>query len=418
MAGAYPALLLSRFPAAAVLASARAPGGGRSGNRLREGLVVLQFGLATAFIIGTMVLVAQVRHVRRTDLGFARQGLIVVRNLSDSQIDAARVRLILDAFRRVPDVQTVGIGQNAVGGGSENDAESVAIPGVAGEGPTLRRIDAGPDFFRAYGPRLLAGRLFDDAHGADDSTDWGKRHLVRNVVINRKALAVLGFHSAQEAIGRTLGGKTPITIIGVIDQLRFFSPRQPDDPTYYVYYRELQTNLVASIRFTGDSRAMLDHIRGTWRQLAPTVPFTGDTADRRLAKFYEDDDRATRLFGIGAGLAVLIGCVGLWGLASFNTARRVKEIGIRKVLGASTRDIVRLLVGQFLRPVLLANLVAWPLAYGAMRTWLAGFDDRIALSPLYFIGASLLSVAIAVLTVIGQSLRASRAAPSWALRHE
>jgi putative ABC transport system permease protein len=96
----------------------------------------------------------------------------------------------------------------------------------------------------------------------------------------------------------------------------------------------------------------------------------------------------------------------------------VKEIGIRKVLGASTVDIVRLLVGQFLRPVLLANLLAWPLAYGAMRTWLAGFDDRIALSPLYFIGASLLSVAIAVLTVIGQSLRASRAAPSWALRHE
>ena len=108
----------------------------------------------------------------------------------------------------------------------------------------------------------------------------------------------------------------------------------------------------------------------------------------------------------------------LWGLASFNTSRRVREIGIRKTLGASAADIVKLLVGQFLRPVFIANFVAWPLAYVAMRAWLAGFDDRIALSPLFFIGASLLAIVIAVLTVLGQSLRASRAAPAWALRHD
>ncbi len=417
-AGAWPALLLSRFPATAVLASARAPGGGRSGNRLREGLVVFQFALATAFIISTMVLVAQVRHVRHTDLGFARQGLIVVRGLSDAQIDTARLRRIVDAFRRMPGVQKVGIGNSAAGGGYENDTDSIAIPGRNGDGPSLRRIDVGPDFFGAYAPRLLAGRLFDDAHGTDDATGWFKRHVSRNVVINRRALEVLGFHSPQEAVGKVLGGKQPVVIIGVIDQLRFFSPRQPDDPTFYVFYREMTSNLVASVRFSGDPRAMLEQVRARWGQLAPMVPFQSDSADRRLAKFYEEDDRATRLFGIGAGLAVLIGCVGLWGLASFNTARRVKEIGIRKTLGASTRDIVRLLVGQFLRPVLLANVIAWPLAYGAMRLWLAGFDDRVALSPLYFVSASVLAVVIAVVTVIGQALRASRAAPGWALRHE
>lgn len=163
---------------------------------------------------------------------------------------------------------------------------------------------------------------------------------------------------------------------------------------------------------------MLSAIRGVWQRMAPQVPFDGDTAETRLATFYEADDRATRLFAIGAGLAVLIGCIGLWGLASFNTQRRVKEVGIRKTLGASSYDIVRLLVGQFLRPVLIANLVAWPLAYVAMRTWLAGFNDRIALSPLYFVGASAAALLIAVITVIGQSLRASRAAPAWALRHD
>ena len=117
-------------------------------------------------------------------------------------------------------------------------------------------------------------------------------------------------------------------------------------------------------------------------------------------------------------LAVAIGCVGLWGLASFNTARRIKEIGIRKTLGASSADVVKLLVGQFLRPVLIANLFAWPLAFFAMRTWLAGFDDRIALSPLFFVAATVLALAIAVLTVLAQSLRAARSTPAWALRHE
>ena len=175
---------------------------------------------------------------------------------------------------------------------------------------------------------------------------------------------------------------------------------------------------VASIRFTGDARAVLAKLRSLWQRMVPQVPFVGDTADKQLNKYYEADDRATRLFAIGAMLAVVIGCVGLWGLASFNTSRRVKEIGIRKTLGASSIDVVKLLVGQFLRPVLIANLIAWPLAWMAMRKWLAGFDDRITLSPLYFVAATLLALAIAVLTVIAQSLRAARATPAWALRHE
>ena len=172
------------------------------------------------------------------------------------------------------------------------------------------------------------------------------------------------------------------------------------------------------MRLAGESAARQCSILETTQRSDRYLADAAQTADERLTRFYEDDDRATRLFAIGAGLAVLIGMVGLWGLASFNTARRVKEIGIRKSLGASATDIVKLLVGQFMRPVLIANLIAWPLAYFAMRTWLAGFDDRIALSPLFFIGASLVAIAIAVLTVLGQSLRASRTAPAWALRHD
>ena len=418
-AGLYPALLLSRFPAAAVLASARAPGGGRAGTRTREALVMFQFALAIAFIVGTAVLVAQTRHVRRTDLGFRRDGLLVVRSLADSLVAPARRRAVAVAIAALPGVRGVAVANNAVGGSGEDNSDNVPLPGVVGPGPSLRWIVVGPRFFEIYGARILAGRVFDDAHGADDAEAIGKG-APTNIVINRRAVPTLGFRSPQDAIGRTVGGDRPRTVIGVVDDMRFFSPRQPNSATYYIGYRhpENATTAVATVRFEGDPRAALAAVRGVWQRMVPQVPFDGDTADRRLAKFYEADDRATRLFAIGAGLAVLIGCVGLWGLASFNTARRVKEIGIRKTLGASSTDIVRLLVGQFLRPVLIANVIAWPLAFAAMRTWLAGFDDRIALSPLFFIGASLVAVVIAVLTVLAQSLRASRAAPAWALRHD
>ncbi|HET9511417.1 MAG TPA: FtsX-like permease family protein, partial [Sphingomonas sp.] len=371
-------------------------------------------------MIGTLVLVAQTRHVRAADLGFKRDGLLILPALADTLIDAPRKRAILQAIRDIPGVTSVGIGDSSAGGSGNNNADNVPLPGVPGDGPSMRRIATGPDFFKAYGTRVLAGRVFDEAHRSDDTA---QRDLAKgmNIVINRRALPTLRFASAEEAIGKTVGGNRPRTIVGVVEDMRFFSPRLPHEATYYTYYSKMEdTDLspIASIRFTGDPRAVQAAVRGVWQRMATTVPYNGELADKRLGQFYDADDRATRLFGIGAGLAVLIGCVGLWGLASFNTARRTKEIGIRKTLGASATNIVRLLVGQFLRPVLIANIVAWPLAFVAMRTWLAGFEDRITLSPLYFLGATLLAMLVAVLTVLGQSLRASRAAPAWALRHD
>ncbi len=419
VAGFYPAAVLSRFPAAAVLASARSPGGGRAGTRTREALVVLQFALAIAFMIGTTVLVAQTRHVRQSDLGFKREGLLVLLSMRDSLVDITQRRAVIAAIRDLSGVTSVAVGNTAVGGSGEDNSDNVPLPGVAGPGPSLRWSIVGPAFFRVYGTRLLAGRVFDEVHRADDDLSRAKGAPLA-IVINRRAVAVLGFRSPEDAVGKTVGGDRPRTIVGVVDDMRFSSPREPNSAAYYIYYREPErtSTAVASIRFAGDPRAMLDAVRKVWQRTVPQVPFAADTADTRLNAFYETDDRATRLFGIGAALAVLIGCVGLWGLASFNTARRIREIGIRKTLGASSADIVMLLVGQFLRPVLIANVIAWPLAFVTMRTWLAGFDDRIALSPLYFVGASLLALGIAVLTVLGQSLRASRAAPAWALRHD
>ncbi|WP_454280445.1 ABC transporter permease [Sphingomonas sp. Marseille-Q8236] len=415
LAGFYPAILLSRFPAAAVLASARAPGGGRAGTRSREILVVIQFGVAIAFMIATTVLIAQTIHVRRSDLGFRREGLMILPSMADKRMFPDQTRPILAALRRLPGVVSVGSGSAGPGDGDSN-LDVIDLPGRPGL--TVSNMIVGPDFFRSYAPKLLAGRVFDEAHGGDDASDWTKWKDGRNVVINRPAISALGFRSPAEAVGKTVGRTNPRTIIGVIDRLRFSSPRTPDAVTLYQYNRDVPPSAIGVIRYTGSPLDIRNAVHATWLRMAPQIPFVALTADQRLAQYYEADDQAARLFGIGAAMALLIACFGLWGLASFNTARRVKEIGIRKTLGASSADIVRLLVHQFLRPILIANLLAWPLAYGAMRTWLAGFGDAVTLSPLYFIGASGVAIFIAVLTILSQALRASRATPAWALRHD
>ncbi|KTW01927.1 ABC transporter permease [Sphingomonas sanguinis] len=418
LAGLYPALMLSRFPAAAVLASSRSPGGGRAGARVREILVVFQFALAIAFMIGTVVLIAQTRHVRKTDVGFRRDGLVTVSSTSDGAVTEAQLTAFLARAASLPGVRSVTTSDSSPGSSSFN-SDNYAVPGKPEPGASLQAIITSPNFYPTFGIKLIAGRLPDDAHRADDARNADDAaRKVPNVVINRKGGEVLGFDSPEAAIGKTVGRSNPRTIIGVVENARFFSPRDPVNPTMYYYHSRFSTIPRTTLRVEGDPRETIAALRSIWRQTAPQVPFEAQTANQNMEEYYKADDRATRLFGIGAGLAVLIGCVGLWGLASFNTQRRVKEIGIRKTLGASATDIVKLLVGQFLRPVLIANLVAWPLAFIAMRTWLAGFDDRISLSPLYFAAATALALTIAVLTVLGQSLKASRAAPAWALRHD
>jgi putative ABC transport system permease protein len=248
---------------------------------------------------------------------------------------------------------------------------------------------------------------------------------VRNIVADTGALRTLGFRTASEAIGKPVlvarqdGGFDPLTIVGVIDPLRFSSPHTPVSPTVYYLRTSDFDAAVGAVRYAGaDPRAVMARMQQQWRRIAPTVPFRAKTIEDNLQRYYRADDQHGRLFTIGAVLAVVIGCVGLYGLASFNTARRVREIGIRKTLGASTSDILRLLIGQFLRPVLLANLIAWPLAFVAMRGWLSSFDQKIALGPSYFLAATALTLLIAVGTVAGQAFAVARSEPAKALRHE
>ena len=432
-AGVYPALVLSGFQPAAVLAAARAPGGGRMGARIREGLVIVQFTIAIAFTIATAAIVSQSHYLRHADLGFKRTGLVVVSSFDDAEVTGAQRASLLAAWRAMPEVVGATASDMAPGNDDHDSITKVVRPGAPGHPVRVSQVMVGRDFFSTYGVRPITGRALDPAHGGDDAppavadppppTRVGPPPPIPNVVINANAARALGLNGAIGPAGEPiLRGKRqvqPYSVVGVIDNLRFRSPRDPTPPTVYILSTGDFRAAVAGVRYAAaDPRAVLDRLGAAWRRIAPNVPFRAATIEDNLRPYYKSDDQHGRLFTLGAILAVGIGCVGLYGLASFTTARRVKEIGIRKTLGASMAEILRLLVGQFLRPVLLANLVAWPLAWLAMRQWLSGFDQRITLSPAYFLAATFLTLVIAVGTVAGQAFAVARAEPAKALRHE
>jgi putative ABC transport system permease protein len=246
-----------------------------------------------------------------------------------------------------------------------------------------------------------------------------------NVVINELAAQRMGFASPQEAVGKQVkrafdedyGGVLPTTIIGVVRDSRFRSIRQPLDPIMFSYANNNTGALL--IRHDGsDPAGVRARVETVWKRIAPDVPFDGKYSEDIIGELYDKEEARATIFAAFAVLAIVIACLGLFGLAAFTAERRTKEIGIRKVLGARTRDIVRLLVWQFSRPVVIANIIAWPVAWWVMRDWLNGFDARIALTPTPFLIAGALALLIAIVTVGGHAMRIARSSPIHALRYE
>jgi putative ABC transport system permease protein len=245
-----------------------------------------------------------------------------------------------------------------------------------------------------------------------------------NIVVNRLAAEQMGFASPEAAIGRQVRldvfpdeiGMLPATIVGVVENSRFRSARDTIEPSIF-YDRGVYRALVVRYR-AADPESVRRAIGATWDRLLPTVPFEGEFADDQLADLYATDAARGQTFAGFSLLAVVIACLGLFGLAAFTAERRTKEIGIRKVFGARSRDIVRLLAWQFTKPVMIANLIAWPVAWWVMRDWLNGFDARIDLGPTPFVIAGLIAFMIAIGTIAGHALRVSRTNPIHALRYE
>jgi putative ABC transport system permease protein len=430
--GIYPAIYLSRYQPAQVLKANKSSAEAAGTGRLRNLLVVAQFAVSIALIICTAVVYSQTVHARTADPGYKREGILQInigyRSLIPLQETLAR------QVERIDGVSSAA--RTAIGISTASTmGRAVRVPG-RDDTIGIGNYAVDEKFFGTMGIRLVAGRLLDDDQAMDvislsypEPDPEAERALAArggNVVVNELAVRRMGFASPRDAVGKDVRlalsldasqPLVPVRIVGVVADSRFRSIRQPVEPIMYRLGDDYVSALV--VRYDDPQpNAVRDRIETVWKQIAPDLPYDAEFGEDIVAELYTAEAARARIFAGFALLAVVVGCLGLFGLAAFTAERRTKEIGIRKVLGARTQDIVRLLVWQFSRPVMLANLIAWPVAWWVMRDWLNGFDTRIDLDPGLFVGAGALAIAIAAVTIVGHALKVARANPIHALRYE
>jgi putative ABC transport system permease protein len=419
-AGAYPSLVLSMYRPSAVLRGTAILAGGS--GRLRQVLVVCQFATLVALIVATLTIHGQTQYAMQDRLRLP--GDRIYMHLGGCP------RAFADAVGHLPGVRaascasSVAVAQSHWGAGfSSLNGGTISIE--------TAMIDY--DYFNLFGIGPVAGRLLARDHGEDDVLHAGNA-ITENpaIVLNESAARALGFESSQAAIGQyrrwtrpeLVDGSAEMTdgansqIVGVVPDFSIGSARDVIEPT--AYYVDPSLSSYALVLELAGSKIpeTLRAIQELWARQGLSSPFEGMFLSQYLDDLYSDIVRQSKIFSAFSTIAVVIAALGLLGLAVFTAERRTKEIGLRKVMGASRLDILRFLGWQFARPVLWANLIAWPCAYFFMQRWLEGFAYHVNLGLLTFFAAGALALVIAVATVAGHSLLVARAKPVEALRYE
>ncbi|BBN82529.1 ABC transporter permease [Pseudoalteromonas sp. A25] len=418
ISGSYPAFYLSSFKPARVLKGEVTQG--KSGVLLRKALVVFQFSVAVILIIATIVASKQLSYARNMELGYDREKTIVLQRLYTDEASQQRAALKTQLLAHSNIVNVTA--SSAFPTGSIVDAYGMTNP-VTNTFQTMPVLAVDEDYFNGYSIRFLSGRGFSRKFPADEflMPSEGEDQPNFSVVINKKAADSLGY-SPQEAIGKqfkahiTQGGSSLATIVGVTQDYYFSSVKSAIRPTYHMFLRERGSTL--SVKYQGDTAQVREYIEKTWAMLIPGQPIELSHLEDRFEQLYHQEDKELTVFNLFAMLAIFIACLGLFGLASFTTQRRTKEIGIRKVLGASVWDIVLLINKEFSKQVLIANVLAWPIAYYIMQQWLNSFVYRIDLSLIPFLISAGLAFVIAWLTVGSLSAFAAKTRPVKSLKYE
>tara|TARA_R110002096_G_scaffold436071_1_gene666837 strand:+ start:12611 stop:15082 length:2472 start_codon:yes stop_codon:yes gene_type:complete len=426
--GLYPAFILSNFRPAEIL-KANKSSETRTSVKLRAALVVIQFSVAIILFVSTSVVYGQMMYAVNIDLGYNKENLLVVNEVR-REAAASKLPVLLNEIRRTPNVEYASFSRTAPGYTNSNSTTLRSEDMSYAEAPVVTSRGAGYDYFKTYDIEMLAGREysreFNDVSATSDDIRAG-RGYPSSIIINEAAVRRFGYDSPDDALGKMLysniGSNDEIVeaeyrIIGVSANIHFDSLKKTIVPA--VFPMESEMIRAISIRYNGDPVAVLEQVKAIWQREVPTVPFSYDFATDVVAEHYETEAGQAFMFAAFSGLAILIASLGLYGLASFTAQRRTKEIGIRKVMGATVIDIVKLLVWQFSKPVLIANLIAWPLSYYAMTTWLESFVYRI--EGFMIIGFCLMAGISALLiawgTVASNSISVARTNPIKALRYE
>jgi putative ABC transport system permease protein len=408
LSGIYPALVLSGFRPAVALKSG---GTGRSSSGLlRSVLVVSQFAVSIAVGIAAAVVFRQISYARNVDLGFNRDGVVVLRDLINLSPEAR------DSLARImrsgPGIDAVALSDTVpldLWNSFYLTLRSDHVP----SGTSIRFMRAGPTFPSLYRIRLVAGQLLSESQ--DLQKPFTSTPLP--VLINAMAARRLGYLPDQ-AVGRTLSSPWgSMRVIGVLDDVTMRGVTGLPEPSVYLPDGGQATFLSLRVRAAQLPQA-LRFIETVWHAVAPSVAMDSYFLDDAFNDQFASDEKQGTMFAVFVVIAVLIGCLGLFGLAVFTAERRTKEIGIRKVSGARTNDIMRLMLWRISVPVLAANVVAWPVAYYYLHQWLEHYAYRITLNPVYFLAAGGVALIIAWATVYANTLRLARTSPIHALRYE
>ncbi len=410
LAGSYPALLLSSFPAIEVL-----KGSFRSSTRgvmLRQGLVVFQFAISVALIASTLVVFNQLDYMRNQHLGFDKEQVLVVDGTDAPRPDfVGQYETIKAELERLPGVQAVTT-SNTYPGISPWLLIYTAEGLPEGDSRRAQVTVADHDFLDVYNIPLLAGRGFD----IQMETDAAEAALVTRSMVDN-----LGWGTPEDALGKTVrfgGGEAPpLTVIGVVEDYHHLSLKQTVEPMLIQIFPN-GFNFFSLRLGPGDPAQTLAGAEAIWQQFFPEQPFDSFFLDAEFDTQYQDEERLSSIFGTFAIIAILIACLGLFGLAAFTTVQRTKEIGVRKVLGATIPQIIVMLSSTFTRLVLIGIVLAVPVVYFAMNRWLDTFPYHAEIGVSTFIVAGVLALLIAFLTVCYQSVRAAISNPVKSLRYE
>ncbi|MFL5747159.1 MAG: ABC transporter permease [Niastella sp.] len=400
-AGLYPAFVQSAFNPVTAFRNMKSPE--LRGFSLRKSLVVLQFVISQVLIIGTLVVAYQMDFFKNQDLGFKKDAIV-----SFFIPDRKKRDVLEQQLQANPGIKAISFSSGEPSFNSQFSPFSAPDRGIDKDDVTeIKLIDE--NYTDMFGLTMLAGEKM----GRKDSTD-----TLRHVVVNETLIHKLGIQQPNDAVGvRFKGNGKMLTITGVVKDFQSESKHKTRRPVIIDYNPKSFFRVSVALKPAAIIQTM-GSIEKTWKSLFPDELFTYEFLDDRVASFYNQEQKLYTAFRFFVGIAILIGCLGLYGLITFAAIQRTKEVGIRKVLGASLPNIVYLFSKEFITLIAIAFLIAAPLAWYAMNNWLQNFAYHIQISAGIFVIAILTSFVIAALTIASQTIKAAMANPVKALRSE